>query len=322
MKIRELLVRAAKRLSNYRVPKLSVDRRPLSNGIPDPNLEAEVLMRHILGMERAQFFAALDEPLAPDQQRQIRQVVRRRLDGEPLAYIVGHREFYGLEFVVNAHVMIPRQESELLVDKVLEFCSDKMHRGPLHIVDVGTGSGAVAIAIARNLRQSVVYATDLRREALTVADVNRRRHGVLDRVHLCQGDLLQFLNRPLDVIVSNPPYIRADEIQHLAPEVRNEPVWALDGGADGLEVIRRLLQQAPEYIRPGGLILLEIDPEQFESARQLARQAMPGARVLFAKDLLGLARVVIVELADGTVNSQRYVSRPLLQDAVVQSQNR
>ena len=319
MKIRECLVRAATRFSDNRAPEPSVDQRRLGGGIPDPILEAEVLMRHILGMERAQFFSALDAALSPDHQLQISQFLTRRLAGEPLAYIVGHREFYGLDLVVNAHVLVPRQETELLVDKVLEFCSDKLDRGPLHVVDVGTGSGAVAIAIASNLPQSVIYATDVRREALAVADVNRRRHGVLDRVHLCQGDLLEFFNRPVDVIVSNPPYIRTQDIARLAPEVRREPSWALDGGADGLEVTRRLLQQAPEYIRPGGLLLFEIAPEGLEPVSQLARQVMPSARVSSAKDLLGLPRVVMVQLEDGAARTQQRVSRPAALSAVVQS---
>jgi len=264
--------------------------------IADARLEAEVLVRHVLGIERPEFFAALNERLTTHQRRRLCSLVRRRLDAEPLSYILGAREFYGLKLVVNPRVLIPRQETELLVDKALEHCSTRRAEEGLHIADVGTGSGAVAIAIAVNLPQATVHATDARRDALAVADVNRRRHGVSHRVHLYEGDLLEPLHRPVDVIVSNPPYIKTGEIDNLAPEVRREPLWALDGGTDGLELTGRLMRLAPEYIRPGGRIMVEIAPEQLAQVSQLARQAFPRGRVSFARDLLGLPRVVVVDL--------------------------
>ena len=299
MRIMESLVRAAETLVHHH--------------IPDSKIEAEVILRHVLGMERADFFASLNEPLAPRHQDDVRLLVQRRLEGEPLAYILGHREFYGLDFVVNRHVLIPRQETELLVDQVL---SAARGRAPLDVADVGTGSGAIAIAIARHLPQATIYATDVRREALAVADVNRRRHDVMERVHLWQGDLLEALRQPVDIIVSNPPYIESAQLADLAAEVRREPPWALDGGADGLDITDRLLRQAPDYLRPGGRILVEIAPEQLELVLQLARQAFPCGRVAFARDLLGLPRVVISQLdnnrAPGSVGS------PSVHVAVVQ----
>ena len=263
-------------------------------GVLDPNIEAEVLIRHALGMERSEFFAALNQRVAPEERVRIDQLVSRRLQREPLAYIRGHREFYGLDFVVNPHVLIPRQETEMLVDKVLELFPADRRGGNVDIADVGTGSGAIAIAIASSLPRATLYATDASWEALAVADTNRRRHGVSERVHLLHGDLLEPLRAPVDVIVSNPPYIRSSDVSSLAPEVRREPSFALDGGEDGLAVTRRLLEKAPSYVRPGGCILIEISPEQLGRVSRLAQEAMSGATVSFDRDLLGLPRVVIV----------------------------
>jgi release factor glutamine methyltransferase len=246
-------------------------------------------------MERAQFFASPDEPLAPYQNDNMCHLIQRRLEGEPLAYIFEHREFYGLDFVVNPHVLIPRQETELLVDKVLELAATDGFGRHLDIADVGTGSGCVAVAIARSLERATLYATDIRFEALAVADINRRKHGVSDRVHVCQGDLFEALHGPVDIIVSNPPYIETSEIRHLQPEVRREPPSALDGGADGLEITGRLLRDAPAYIRAGGCILVEIAPEQLGPVSRIAREAMPEASISFSNDLLGLPRMVSVK---------------------------
>ena len=282
MKVRELLLQITQLLSD--------------NQTPDSHIEAEVLLRHILGMERAEFFAALAEHLSSHQCDQVRNLAKRRLDGEPLAYITGHREFYGLDFVVNPHVLIPRQETELLVECVLEHCSRPQATKDLRIADIGTGSGAIAIAIAANLPHAQVYATDCDPNALAVAEINCRKHGLEESIHLSQGDLLDALEAPVDVIVSNPPYITTAEIPLLAPEVRREPNHALDGGPDGLNVIRRLYRQTPAFIRDGGCILVEIAPEQLESVMQLGREEFSNAEISFRRDMLGLPRVVIVSL--------------------------
>ena len=270
-----------------------------TGGIADSRIEAEVLLRHMLGMDRAEFFAALAVPLTPSQEGGLRRLVGRRLDGEPLAYITGHREFYGLDLVVGPAVLIPRQETELLVDNALELCAGRAKREPVRVADVGTGCGGVAIAIAAHLPDATVYATDISPGALAVADVNRRRLGVSKRVHLCQGDLLEPLPEPVDIIVSNPPYISTDAIADLADEVRREPTSALDGGTDGLAVTRRLLDQVRDHLRPGGCVLVEIDSWQLESACRIAREAIPAARVSYATDLLGSPRVVVADLDPG-----------------------
>ena len=282
MTVQESWVGAANRLADH--------------GVEVPSLEAEVLVRHVLGIDRAHFFAALSDGLPCPDEAEIDRLVTRRLTGEPLAYIQGHREFYGLELVVNPSVLVPRQETETLVDQVLEL-SKRMPAQGLRIADVGTGSGAIAIAVAVNLPHATVYATDASREALEVANINRSKHGVSVQVHLHHGDLIDALPCDMDIIVSNPPYIRSGEVTQLAEEVRREPAVALDGGADGLRLIRRLFQQAPARLRPGGGLVVEISPEQLESVSELARDAVPGGRVSFRRDLLGLPRAVVLSLS-------------------------
>ena len=278
MRVRESWLRATERMAE---------------DVADPELEAEVLLRHAAGMDRAGFFAGLDEQLPPALSTKVSRYVRRRIAGEPLAYLVGHREFYGLELFVNSTVLVPRQETELLVDKVLENAGANRD---LLIADVGTGSGAIAVALACNLPDATVYVTDTSHEALRVADINRRRHGVAARVHLRRGDLLGPVEAPVDVIVSNPPYLRTDELDALPADVRREPVNALDGGPDGLDTIRRLVREAPSHLRAGGRMLVEIAPEQLGPVVHLSREVFSNTGVSFARDLIGLPRVVIASL--------------------------
>jgi release factor glutamine methyltransferase len=282
VRVQESWVGAANRLADH--------------GVEVPSLEAEVLVRHVLGIDRAQFFAVLSDGLPCPDEGEIDRLVARRLAGEPLAYIQGHREFYGLELVVNPSVLVPRQETETLVEQVLEL-SKHMPAEGLRVADVGSGSGAIAIAIAVNLPQATLYATDASREALEVARVNCDNHGVSERVHLYPGDLVDALPCDVDIIVSNPPYIESGELEHLAEEVRREPAIALDGGVDGLRVIRRLFQQAPPLLRPGGKLVVEIAPEQLESVSALARNTVPAGQVSFRRDLLGLPRAVVLSLS-------------------------
>lgn len=264
-------------------------------GVNDASLEAEVMLRTAMGVDRTGFVASLNMTLEPDRARMADGLVARRLAGEPLAYIVGSREFYGLDFLVNPSVLIPRQETEHLVDSVLAF-SRRVNDPPLEVADVGTGSGAIAVAIAHQLPEAKVYATDSSSAALEVADVNRRRHGVADRVHLCEGDLLEALPRVVDLIVSNPPYIATDEFETLPADVLREPILALDGGPDGLAVTRRLVQGAPSYLRPGGRLVVEIAPSQLDAASRTAAEVFGGADVGFERDLAGDPRVLVVDL--------------------------
>ena len=264
-------------------------------GVDDPTLEAEVLVRHVLGLSRAQLFSTLNDGVTVEHRREIDQVVERRSGGEPLAYIRGFREFYGLDFMVNPHVLVPRQETETLVDLVLE-ASSRSRREELQVADVGTGSGAIAVAVAANLPLARVFATDASPDALRVADANRRRHRVSDRVRLLLGDLLDPVPSPVDVIVSNPPYIRRGDLDGLPDSVRREPAMALDGGSDGLGPTIRLIRTAPPLLNPGGVLIVEIDPEQLEPVSGYAQSQFPSGQVEYRCDLLGMPRAVVVRL--------------------------
>lgn len=263
------------------------------HGIPDSNLEAEVLLRHILEYDRANFYASLREQLSSEKSEVVKSLVIRRTQGEPLAYITQHKEFYGLDFCVTPAVLIPRQETELLIDEALKFAAENSDRN-ISVADIGTGSGAIAVSLAVNLPSAKVYATDCSTEALTIADLNCRKHGVADRITLLEGDLLAPLHLPVDLIVSNPPYIASHLLSSLAPEVRREPPLALDGGKEGLEIIKRLLEQAPEKLNAGGSILIEISPEQTSAVTEMAKRRFPLADISHTSDMLGFPRCVIV----------------------------
>lgn len=282
MNLRQAAAQAAQTLARHR--------------IPDAPIEAEVLLRHILQYDRARYFASLNDPLDGGQQARIDGLIGRRVGGEPLAYITGRREFYALDFIVNADTLIPRQETELLVDKALEWARAQ-RRSALTIADVGTGSGAIAVALAQSLPDAKIYATDISAAALEVAAQNCRKHGVADRVALMRGDLLTPLPRKVDAIVSNPPYIATELMPCLQREVQREPRIALDGGADGTGVIRRLIAQAAHRLNSGGLMLIEISPEQADDVAAMAQAHFADAAVSVAADILGLARCVEVSYA-------------------------
>lgn len=262
--------------------------------ISDSQLEAEVLLRLALQYDRAQFYASLNEPVAPELHKHIYELVTRRTGGEPLAYITGYKEFYGLDFIVSPAVLIPRQETELLVDTALAFACERPI-GRISVADIGTGSGAIVVALAKNLPDAQVYATDRSPDALAVAAQNCRKHSVQDRISLLQGDLLTPLPHPVDLIVSNPPYIASELLPELAPEVRREPQLALDGGAQGLQVIRRLIEQAPAALNAGGRMIVEISPEQLDAVREIAHAHFPNANIEHRNDLLGLPRCVTIQ---------------------------
>ena len=274
----------------------------VAHAIEDAPLEAELLLMHLLGIDRAKLYARLDEELSPYEEHALAQFVNRRLSHEPIAYIIGHREFFGHDFHVAPGVLIPRAESELLVEQALEQIEptgEKLstpEKGE-KIAEIGTGSGAIAISLALLLPKAKIYATDISPRALEVAGANLEKHGVQDRVHLLQGDLLDPLPEPVDIIIANLPYIRDEELNELSAEIRTyEPIVALHGGRDGLDKVRQLLCRAGEKLRPGGLILLEIGPGQGPALTAWAKDLFPGARVELVNDLSGRERVLRVIL--------------------------
>jgi release factor glutamine methyltransferase len=271
--------------------------------IDSPALDAEVLLAHALGSERAVILAHPERTLTPAGAAQFRDLVERRAGREPLAYIIGHKEFYGLDFWVDRRVLVPRPETELLVERAVAWARARRPAGGLTIADVGTGSGAIAVAIAVTLGcQSRppgdvrIYALDCSLGALEVARRNAERHGVSDCVRLLAGDLLAPLPEPADLIVANLPYVAADELARLMPEVsRHEPRQALDGGPDGLELVRRLLLEARSRLRAGAALMLEIGAQQGEAALAAALAAYPDAACAIERDLAGRERLLVVQ---------------------------
>jgi release factor glutamine methyltransferase len=254
-----------------------------------PRLEAEVLLAHVTGLSRTTLLAHPDRALPSAQQSAYQALIYRRASGYPLPYLIGRVEFYGLEFEVTLEVLIPRPETETLVDLTLA-------RRPATVVDVGTGCGCIAVSLAVHLPEAIVCAIEISPAALAVAQRNVERHGVADRVHLMAGDVLTPRPAPVDVIVSNLPYVPTGDCASLPVSVRDhEPHQALDGGPDGLAVIQQLLVQAPAVLRPGGAMLIEIGADQGEAASRLARAHFPQAEVCVHPDLARRDRVLEVQ---------------------------
>lgn len=257
-------------------------------GIEDASLESEVLLRHVLGMGRTRLYTELCQETSPEKVEAFWRLVQRRLGGEPTHYITGSREFYGLDFHVDRRVLVPRPESELLVEEALSL---SRKQSIAEIADIGTGSGCIAISLALNLRGAKVYATDVSASALEVARLNCEKHGVGDAVQLFEGHLLEPLPVPVDLIVANLPYIRSFELSK-ASHLSFEPALALDGGLDGLDMIRQLCHQVPGKLMPGGSLLMEIGDGQAKTVFALLRSLFPSAIIKLTKDLNGLDRMI------------------------------
>lgn len=260
--------------------------------IESPRLDAEVLLAHSLGLARSQLHTHSNHELDAEAEEAFKSLITRRLQHEPVAYITGHKEFFALDLKVDHRVLIPRPETETLVEVALTIARQK---NLSVLAEVGVGSGAIAIALAVNLPSLQVLAIDSSSDALAVAEENCRRHQVLDRVVLLRGDLLEPLSEPVGLIVANLPYVSQEELKSLAPDItQHEPLGALDGGIDGLDHIRRLLEQAGPYLSPSGIVCLEIGASQASAVNDLARKQFPEAAVALVRDLAGLDRVVVI----------------------------
>ncbi len=262
------------------------------HGSESPRLDAEILLAHARGCPRIQLYTHFDSEVSEAQRAVMRELVRRRAAAEPVAYLVGHREFFSLDFRVTSDVLIPRPDTETLVVDALDLIK------PLpqpRVLDVGTGSGCIAISIAVNAPAAQVTATDLSDTALAIAGQNAETLRVANRVRFVQGNLFAPLadGETFELIASNPPYIVAAEIETLSPDIRlHEPRSALDGGPDGLSVIRRLVTEAPKFLASGGHLLIEIGCEQAESVTQLLTQDGRYEGITVLKDLAKKPRVV------------------------------
>ena len=265
-------------------------------GCEAPRLDSEVLLAHVLGQDRAWLYAHPEYVLSPTQSSAYQSLVSRRAQREPVAYLTRHKEFYALDLFVTRDVLIPRPETEGLVEQAIQWV--KTSSVPGTIADVGAGSGAIAVSLAVNLPQAQVIATDTSPTALAVARHNAARHGVANRVFPLQGDLLAPLSGPLGLVVANPPYLSQAELAEAPPEVaRWEPRAALDGGPDGLDVIRRLLGMASDRLGPGAALLVEIGAGQGSDVLGLAHRYFPGATVEIARDYADRDRMLCVRFA-------------------------
>lgn len=274
-------------------------------GCDTPYLDAQVLLAFALQVERTWLFAHHEYELSEAEAATITELINRRMQHEPVAYLVGMREFYGLEIAVDRRVLIPRPETELLVDAVIDHITMREDQ-PVVVTDVGTGSGAIALAIAVNCPTARIFAIDLSADALTVARYNIERLDSQGQITLLQGDLLEPLRAynghesisKVDMLVANLPYIRSDAYPTLMSDVRDyEPQLALEAGPEGLDAITRLLQQAPHHLNPHGLIFLEIGHDQGEMVLELAQSFFPNAfSIRLRQDYQGHDRLVTIAL--------------------------
>ena len=266
--------------------------------IENPRLNAELLLARSLNLSREGLYRNLHGQLKEKERETLEKMIQRRISGEPLQYILEKQEFWSIDLKVDPRVLIPRPETELLVEQSLLILSENSFWGVPSILEIGTGSGAIAIALAKEVKDIFLIATDISRDALVLARENAKSAGIQDQIKFVNGDLFGPLHpskekKPFDFILSNPPYIIRHEIGSLAKEVREyEPTIALDGGEDGLEFYRHLISQAPFYLREGGWLLLEIGQNQREMVSKLIEEEGTFLKSECVRDLSGFERVV------------------------------
>jgi release factor glutamine methyltransferase len=267
-------------------------------GLATPRLDAELLLAHVLGCDRVRLYTHFDQPLEAEELARYRELIRRRLQGEPVAYLVGKKEFRSLSLTVDARVLVPRPDTEILVEEALRLVPADT-AGTVRVVDVGTGSGAIALALKAARPALEVIGVDRSPDALEVARENATRLG-LD-VALEESDLLAAVadRAPLGLVVSNPPYIPTGELDGLQAEVQKEPRAALDGGPDGLAVIRRLVAEAAPLLAPGGALALEVGAGQADAVAALVADDGRYGPATRARDLGGVERVVVARRLTG-----------------------
>ena len=264
-----------------------------TKGVESPRLDAEVLLSHILQKERIYLYVHFDEPLEGAELARFREMVKQRVKRVPVAYIIGEREFMGLPFKVSPAVLVPRPDTEILVEAVIKELGEKTD--PV-FADIGTGSGAIALSILKNIESAKAAAVDISADALIVAKENAERLELGARVDFFQGDLYEPVrDRIFDAIVSNPPYIPDADIEGLEPEVREyEPYGALAGGVDGLDFYRKLVNEGAELLQPGGFIAFEVGIHQAQAVAALAQGHAAFGKTEIVKDYAGIDRVVII----------------------------
>lgn len=262
-------------------------------GIPDAVLEAELMLEYAMDKDRIYLYLHRNQNASEAAQEKYQSYIIDRCRHRPLQYIVGQAEFYGLKFKTDKRALIPRPETEILVEEVLENWQPGFHT----VLDIGTGSGAIAIALAKHMASARITATDQISEALELAGINVKSFGLEDRISLVQADLFPPENSRFDCIASNPPYIPSDQIADLQPEVsRFEPIQALDGGADGLDFYRRIAGGIVGHLNHPGLVALEVGIGQAEKVGGMMAKALPKSEISIKKDLAGINRVVLIKM--------------------------
>lgn len=266
-----------------------------AKGVAEPRASAEVLLAHTLGISRLDLYLRYDQPLNPEELARFKALVVRRRDGAPVAYLTGHREFWSLDFQVTPAVLIPRPETETLVAATIEAVEAGFKPAPTKGLEIGVGSGAVIVALATELPETDWIGVDLSAAALAVAKENARRHGVDDRLHFLNTDLVAGLKEQaaFDLLVANLPYVPRRDWEMLPKEIKDfEPQPALLGGEDGLDLIRLLIKQAHRYVKAGGWVVLEVGDRQAETVAALFAETGNYDKAEKIKDFSGIDRVV------------------------------
>ena len=270
-----------------------------SKGIENPRLNAEVLLAYQLNLERIRLYLNFNQPLTGKEVSGYRTLIKRRISREPLQYITGTQEFWSLDFVVDRHVLIPRPETEIVVEQAIALAKTIEQGGnqSLQILDLGTGCGTISIALAKEMPWALIWATDISEKALCLARRNALKHDISDRLRFRQGDLWEALLNDdflFDIVVSNPPYVTSGEFNDLSPEIRdNEPRLALDGGEDGMYYLEKIIKGAHDFMNPGGWIILEMAPAQTQEALTIMDQTGNYEKMARIKDYSRSYRVVI-----------------------------
>jgi release factor glutamine methyltransferase len=272
-----------------------------THNIQDSQIEARVLLGYILKMSPVELYTYPEHILDKDQTDKLYNLLNRRIRHEPLAYIIQNKEFYGLQFYVDNRVLIPRPETELLVEKALEFLTERTDHittnNTINVADIGTGSGVVAICIATRIPGVKIYATDISKDALEVALYNSGLHNVTDRISFLKGSLLEPVEQPIDLLIANLPYILSQELPHLCSEISSyEPRIALDGGHDGLDKISELIMGSRDKIRHDSCIILEIGDNQAKQVTSIINCYLPNANFDILPDYNGLPRIAKIDL--------------------------
>lgn len=268
----------------------SGEERLRAAGVESPILETQLILAHVLNSTRLHITTNIHGTISEQQAKTFEELLARRISREPLAYILGKKDFYGLEIIVRPGVMVPRPETEVLVEE----CIKRLRKPDPIIADIGTGTGAIAIALAVAIPGSTIYATDISPVAIETARCNVKKYSLENRVRIFQGNLLEPLSGLVfDTVVSNPPYIPTEDIDALQPEIKlHEPRLALDGGPDGLDCYRELIPASLEILKNGGFLAVEVGIEQANRVAELFRSA-GYTTVQIAKDLSGIERVVV-----------------------------